>query len=112
MPKPASSAIGVTPSSSAFSRLMTMSAAAPSEICDALPAVIAPSFENAGRSFAERLRRSSPGRTPSSSTTMTGSPLRWGTGTGDDLVGEAPFLHRGGGALVALRGHLVHAAHE
>ena len=45
-------AIGVTPSSFAFSSLITISAAAPSLIPDALPAVTIPSFLNAGRSFA------------------------------------------------------------
>ena len=44
-----------------------------------------------------------PGRTPSSVSTITGSPLRCGIETGDDLVGEAAFLDGGGGALVALR---------
>ena len=63
MPKPTSSAIGVSPSSSAFSRLMTMSAAAPSEICDALPAVIVPSLANAGRSSPSD-SVVVPGRTP------------------------------------------------
>ena len=81
MPYPSSSASGVTPSSSAFARLIMITAAAPSEICDALPAVIVPSLENAGR----RPPSDSgvvPGRTPSSVSTMTGSPLRCGIETG------------------------------
>ncbi len=51
------------PSSSAFSRLISSTAAAPSEICDALPAVIFPSGLKAGLSW---LRPSSdvPGRMP------------------------------------------------
>ena len=60
---------------------MTISAAAPSEICDALPAVMVPSFANAGRRPESESVVVS-GRTPSSSSTITGSPLRWGTGTG------------------------------
>src|SRR5262249_52981881 len=48
MPKLTSSAMGVAPSSEAFSGLVTMTAAAPSEIWDALPAVIVPSLANAG----------------------------------------------------------------
>ena len=106
MPKPTSSASGVTPSSSALARLVTMTAAPPSEICDALPAVIVPSFENAGR----RPPSDSvvvPGRTPSSVSTTTGSPLRCGIDDRRDLVGEAAFLLRGGRALVALRRELV-----
>ena len=87
-------------------RLMTMTAAPPSEICDALPAVMVPSFANAGR----RPPSDSvvvPGRTPSSVSTTTGSPLRCGIATGDDLVGEPAVLDRGRGALVALGRELV-----
>ena len=51
---PISASIG-SPSSSAFALLMTTTAHAPSEICDAEPAVIVPSCENAGRSLPERL---------------------------------------------------------
>ncbi len=39
---------GVSPSASAFSRAISSTAAAPSEICDALPAVTTPSGLNAG----------------------------------------------------------------
>ena len=56
MPKLTSSAIGVTPRSAAFSRLMMTTAAAPSEICDALPAVIVPSASNAGFNYDFDLR--------------------------------------------------------
>ena len=60
---------------------MTTTAAAPSEICDALPAVIVPSLAKAGRSFDSDSTVVS-ARTPSSAVTMTGSPLRCGTATG------------------------------
>ena len=43
------------PSSSALALLMTTTAAAPSEICDADPAVMVPSLLNAGRSRPRRL---------------------------------------------------------
>ena len=43
---------GVRPSSSAFSRDISSTAAAPSEICDELPAVILPSSLKAGFSSA------------------------------------------------------------
>ena len=81
MPYPSSSASGVTPSSSAFARLIMITAAAPSEICDAFPAVMVPSFEKAGRSPASD-SGVVPGRTPSSVSTMTGSPFRCGIDTG------------------------------
>ena len=81
MPKLTSSAIGVAPRSSATSRLVTITAAAPSEIWEALPAVIVPSLENAGFS-APRLSGVVPGRTPSSVSTRIGSPLRCGIATG------------------------------
>ena len=76
---PISARIGA-PSSSALARHITTTAAAPSEICDADPAVTVPSAENAGRSLA-RLAAVVPGRTPSSSVTVIGSPLRCGTVT-------------------------------
>ena len=77
---PTSARIGA-PSSSAFRRDMTTTAAAPSEIWDAEPAVIVPSGANAGRSFASDSAVVS-GRTPSSSLTTSGSPLRCGISTG------------------------------
>ena len=46
------SATQVRPKSSALARLITTTAAAPSEICDALPAVSVPCSENAGRNLA------------------------------------------------------------
>ena len=83
-----------------------MTAAPPSEICDALPAVIVPSFENAGR----RPPSDSvvvPGRTPSSAVDDDRVALALRDRDRRDLVGEAAFLLRGGGALVALRRELV-----
>ena len=47
---------GARPSSSAFSRAMSSTAAAPSEICDELPAVTVPSSLNAGLSAASASR--------------------------------------------------------
>ena len=46
---------GVSPSALAFSADISSTAAAPSEICEALPAVILPSGLNAGFSCDERL---------------------------------------------------------
>ena len=66
-----------SPSSAAFAALMTTTAQAPSEICDAVPAVIVPSLANAGLSFA-RLSAVVSARMPSSSRNSIGSPLRWG----------------------------------
>ena len=87
---PISARIGA-PSSSALARLMTTTAAAPSEICDADPAVTVPSAANAGRSLA-RLAAVVPGRTPSSSDTVIGSPLRCGTVTCTISSSNSPFL--------------------
>ena len=70
-----------SPSSSALAFDITMTAAPPSEICDALPAVMRAVPSNAGR----RPPSDSvvvPGRTPSSVSTTIGSPLRWGIATG------------------------------
>ena len=85
---------------------MTTTAAPPSEICDALPAVMVPSFSNAGC------------RLPSDSVVVPGADAlvlfdehRVTLALRDrhrrDLVGEPAFLHRGRGALVALRRELV-----
>ena len=54
---------GVRPSASAFSRDISSTAAAPSEICDELPAVIRPSGLNAGLS-CESASRVVSGRMP------------------------------------------------
>ena len=78
------------PSAAARSREVTTTAAAPSEIWEALPAVMVPSGENAGRS---RPRASAvvPGRMPSSWSTVT-SPLRWAITTGTISSPRTPFL--------------------
>jgi hypothetical protein len=81
------------PSSSALARDMTTTAQAPSEIWDEEPAVTVPSAENAGRSLASVSAVVS-GRTPSSSVTMSGSPLRCGTGTGTISPSKNPFFDR------------------
>jgi hypothetical protein len=70
---------------------MTMTAAAPSEIWEAEPAVTVPSAANAGRSFA-RLWAVVSGRTPSSSLTTRGSPLRCGTSTLTISSSNRPFF--------------------
>ena len=85
------SAIGARPSSSAFARDVTTTAAAPSEICEALPAVIVPSFLNAGLSAASA-SAVVPGRIPSSRATTTGSPLRCGISTGTTSSARRPSL--------------------
>ena len=54
-----------SPSESAFSRSMTITAAAPSLVCDALPAVTDPVTEKAGRNLL-RISIVVPSRTPSS----------------------------------------------
>src|SRR5664280_372300 len=69
------------PSSSALARDITTTAQAPSEIWEAEPAVMVPSAAKAGRSLPSD-SAVVPGRTPSSSVTSNGSPLRCGIGTG------------------------------
>ena len=80
MPWETISASGSTPSASARSALMTTSAAAPSEICEALPAVIVPSGPNAGGSWASESGVVS-GRMPSSASTTETAPRRPVTST-------------------------------
>ncbi len=94
------------PSSSALALLITTTAAAPSEICDAEPAVMVPSLANAGRSLPSDSAVVSP-RTPSSWETTTGSPLRCGIATGTTSSSKTPFFQAVGGLLVRLRGELV-----
>ncbi len=89
MPWATTSAMGSAPSSSARSRLITTRAAPPSEICDAFPAVIVPSGLKAGRSRARPSAVVS-ARMPSSRSTTTGSPLRWGTWTGTTSSANRP----------------------
>ena len=73
-------ATGLRPSRSATLNLVITIAAAPSEIDEALAAVIVPSLAKAGRSLARDSAVVSP-RTPSSVSKTTGSPLRCGTST-------------------------------
>ncbi len=88
---------GVSPSEDARSSLMISTAAAPSEICEDVPAVTVPVSENAPRnpaSFSSEVSR----RTPSSASK---SPLHVGRARhvgvhpglqGDDLVGETALV--------------------
>ena len=78
---------------------MTTTAEAPSEICEALPAVIEPSRANAGRKPPND-SGVVPGRMPSSVSTRSGSPLRWGTSTGMISRGQQAVLGRPGGPFV------------
>ena len=68
------------PNSSALSLDMTTTAAAPSLMMDAFPAVPFPSFLNAGFIFDKCSYVVSRGH--SSSSKRTGSPFRWGISTG------------------------------
>ncbi len=70
---------------------MTTTAAAPSEICEALPAVTVPWAVNDGRG-RERLSGVVSGRMPSSRSKLIGSPLRLGHVDGDDFLGEPSAL--------------------
>ena len=94
------------PSSSALALLITTTAAAPSEICDAEPAVIVPSLLKAGRSLDSDSAVVSP-RTPSS----CGDDDRVAPALRDldrhDLVVEEAVLPGLGGALVGAGGELV-----
>ena len=69
---------------------MTTTAAAPSEIWEAFPAVMVPSGENAGRSLPSD-SAVAPGRMPSSWSTVTWS-LRCCTTTGVISSASSPFL--------------------
>ena len=72
---------------------MTTTAAAPSEICEADPAVMVPSLLNAGRSRDRRLD----GRVGADALvgrgTSTGSPLRCGIETGTTSSSNSPSFH-------------------
>ncbi len=68
-----------------------MTAAPPSLICEAFPAVMLPALSNAGRRLASDSSVVS-ARTPSSTLTTTGSPLRWGTSTLMISVSNSPSL--------------------
>ena len=91
MPYPTTWPSGVTPSSLALSTDITTTAAPPSDICEALPAVMVPSLSNAGfRALSDSAVV--PGRTPSSASKRSGSPLRWGTRTGTISSARRPSL--------------------
>ena len=68
---------------------MTTTAAAPSEIWEAVPAVIVPFAPNAGFRAA-RAAASVCGRTPSSAATVTDSPLRPGISIGTISTSKRP----------------------
>ncbi len=70
---------------------ITTTAAAPSEICEAEPAVMVPSGAKAGRRVPNEAAVV-PGRTPSSSRTTTGSPRRAGMVTGTISSSKCPFF--------------------
>ena len=87
-----------SPSSSALALLMITTAQAPSEICEAEPAVMVPSLLNAGRSLPSDSTVVSP-RMPSSAVTCEVSAARLDR-HGHDLVVEDAVLPGLGGALV------------
>jgi hypothetical protein len=90
-------AIGVRPSSRAFSGVVTSSAAAPSEICEAFPAWITPSALNDGLSLA-RVSGVVPRRSPSSvsnnrpSSSTTG--MIWSANTPASMAAAARACER------------------
>ena len=90
---------GRGPSSSALALLITTTAAAPSEICEAEPAVMVPSLENAGRSLASDSTVVSP-RMPSSCGDHDRLALALRDLDRHDLVVEDAVLPGLGGALV------------
>ena len=89
-----------------------MTAAPPSEIWQALPAVMVPVLVEGRLAGRRATRRSCPGRTPSSVSTTIGSPLRWGTATGTISSAKRPSLmaaaarswESGGEGVLALPG--------
>ena len=91
-------ASGVRPRAVASSALIRTSAAAPSLMPEALPAVTVPSFENAGFSLASP-SSVVPARIYSSASTAM-SPLRVANRDGHDLVGEFAGLLRGLGLVL------------
>jgi len=83
--------MGWTPSSSALARDMTMTAAPPSEIWLALPAVMVPSLVEGGTQLGQRLGR---GLGPDALVGVDDQwvPLRWGTSTGTISSANLPSL--------------------
>ena len=96
---------GRNPSSLALSSLMIRTAAAPSEICDELPAVTSPSSLKAGWSVASFSREVSR-RIPSSWRTSLGPGLA-ADGDRHDLGFEASLLRGPAGSLVGIEADLV-----
>ena len=98
-------ATGVRPSSAAFSLVVISSAAAPSLICELLPAWITPSGRNAGLSLA-MLSSVPPRRTPSSVSTTVPSSSFTGAicpANRPSSIAAAAFCVRGERELVELR---------
>ena len=89
MPYPTTSASGSMPSSSALARLIITSAAAPSDSCDALPAVTVPSRDERRTELGERLEGRG-GAHAFVGVDDRGSPLRCGIGTGAISSANAP----------------------
>ena len=96
----------LSPSSSALALFITTTAAAPSEICDAEPAVIVPSLRNAGFSPASDSAVVL-ARMPSSSVNSQRVALALRNLHRHDLVGEDAVLPRRSGPLMRPRGELV-----
>ena len=96
------SASQVRPSSSAFALLITTTAAAPSEIWEAEPAVMVPSLAKAGRSRA-RVSTVVSGRIPSSSEKTIGIALSLRNLDRHDLFREDAVLLRHGCLLMRTR---------
>ena len=92
MPWAPISASHVRPSSSAFALLITTTAQAPSEICEAEPAVMVPSLRNAGAQLAERLGGRVAAHALVLAETTIGSPLRCGIETGTISSSKRPFF--------------------
>ena len=101
------SASQLSPSSSALALLITTTAAAPSEIGEAEPAVMVPSLRKAGRSLASDSTRGVGADALVDAGTRSGRPCAAGSSTGDHLVVEQAVLPALGGQLVAARGEGV-----
>ena len=99
-------ASGFRPELAAFFSVETTSAAAPSLMPDALPAVTVPSLVNAGLSAAS-FSAVVPARGYSSCVTRTGGPLLLRHFDGDDLPVEDAGVHRNLGPALALGGERV-----
>ncbi len=100
------SASQLSPSSVALALLITTTAAAPSEICEAEPAVMVPSLRNAGRSPPRGLRGG-----VGADALVLGELDRVALALWDlhrhHLIGEDAVLPRRRGLLVRLRGQLI-----